>query len=372
MKFNNILMSLILIVSAIPMQAQDLSEVLFRSAGKKTEYIGQYHDNGKDRNGTGMRRYKNGNVYVGDVIHGKPSGLGMMVVGKKGDIKNAPGAVVYVGDWLNNKKEGHGACYSADGELIYDGIFADDAPVNPYPTIHVDASKYFSDMELSNGEFYFGQVTGTKPDGFGVYVLTDGTIAITRVKRGVRTGLGLLLAGEDNWMQVKWDGNMSYNVISSTKDYNTRKEQYNIAQAKINAELRNSFLELANEGVQLMSQYQSLKNSGSETSTSDSFDGSSPYGSGAGNGSGYGSGSKKGSSGHTSKANSKKNDCGTAWMSASTTYGDYETQLVPNGPRSATNKSDRDHIRSKMKALRLKWESRGCHIGKSPYEDRSD
>ena len=54
-------------------------------------------------------------------------------------------------------------------------------------------------------------------------------------------------------------------------------------------------------------------------------------------------------------------------MTASRAYSDYETQLIPNGSRTA-DLSDQPSIRSKMKSLRTKWEARGCPITKSPYE----
>lgn len=206
--------------------SQDLSEVLFRNAGPKVSYIGQLADNGKDRNGTGMRRYKNGNLYIGDMMRGKASGHGMMVIGSKGRIDNAPGAVMYVGDWIDNKKEGRGCCYSANGDLIYEGNFIDDIPIDPYPATHPDQTKYFSDLETASGEYYIGQVTKGLPDGFGVFILTDGTLSIGKVKSGTRSGISMLLAGEHDWKSVKWNSNSAYTEISSTADYDRRREQY--------------------------------------------------------------------------------------------------------------------------------------------------
>lgn len=77
-------------------------------------------------------------------------------------------------------------------------------------------------------------------------------------------------------------------------------------------------------------------------------------------------GSKK--RGTSMKGKTSKSDCGSAWMADSKIYSDYETQLAPNGARSASI-GDAPAIKSKMKAIRLKWEARGCKINKSPYED---
>lgn len=51
-------------------------------------------------------------------------------------------------------------------------------------------------------------------------------------------------------------------------------------------------------------------------------------------------------------------------MSDSRVYSNYEDQLIKGG----LSDSDYKDIQSKMKRIRLKWENRGCHFTKSPYE----
>lgn len=331
--------------------------LLFGVDKPKNIYVGQMADNNRDKTGTGMSLSKNGNLYVGDFHNGKFSGYGMMIVGENGKIANVPGTAFYVGDWIDNKKEGVGTCYGANGDIIYEGKFVDDEPVGAYPSVRVNQLRYFSDLETENGEYYIGEVTGGKPDGFGLFVLPDGGRSIGRVKQGRRYGVSLILAGKD-WMLVKWDPRMNgYEQISSTADFNARREQYRVAQAKINQELRESLLDLAQKGMQLAADYQAMRNKPVGNGEYYEDEGVATGGGGSGKSSKNSAGKK-----------SKKADCGTAWMSDSRVYSDYESQLVANGSRTATDDSQRKNIRNKMRSIRTKWEARGCTITKSPYE----
>lgn len=349
--------AIILLFASGNLFAEDLASLLFKSVDSKVNYIGQLADNGKDKNGTGIRRGKGGMVYIGDFMRGKYSGYGMMIIGSKGKIDNAPGAAVYVGEWIDNKKNGRGVCYSYDGDIIYEGNFVDDVPSDAYPTPHPDASKYFSDNETVSGEYYIGELMNGIPNGFGLFVIDEGVFSIGRTRNGVRYGVGLLLVMDGSWMSVKWDNNNSYSEISSSEEYFARKEQYREVQSKINAELKDAMLGLANSAMQLVGEY------GAASSGDSSYSSENVVSDGGG-------GSASSGKNKSSKAGkTKSNDCGSAWHTASRTYSDYESQLVPNGARSVTDESRRREIKSKMRSLRQKWEQRGCPITKSPYED---
>ena len=58
----------------------------------------------KRKNGYGIERYKDGSIYVGDFSKGKVSGRGMLLTFEKG-VSNVKGAVIYIGNWVNGKKQ---------------------------------------------------------------------------------------------------------------------------------------------------------------------------------------------------------------------------------------------------------------------------
>lgn len=342
--------------------AKSLGEVLFGD-DKKKDYIGQYADNNRDRTGTGMQQNKNGEIYIGDFLNGKRSGYGMQIAADGKGIKGLPGALFYVGNWIDNKKEGIGSVYSANGDLIYRGNFSGGKPVDVYPSLHIDESVYFSDAQLPSGEYFIGELRDGIPDGFGLFILEDGTRSIGRVKGGHRYGMSLLIAGADYWALVKWNKNgKDYTAITNLDELEARRAEYAAVQRRINAEIKASFMDLVDEGFELANNFMEMQqgmNAGSGAAASADYD---DYSSGSGSSSGS-SASKKSSSA------SKGNDCGSAWMSDKRAYSDYESQLAPNGSRTATDASDRNRIKSKMRQIRQKWEKRGCPFTKSPYED---
>ena len=355
------ILALAAVISATAAEGKTLGEVLFGSAKPKNNYIGQYADNQRDKTGTGMQLSKNGDLYIGDFVNGKHSGYGMYISSDGNSIKDLPGAVFYVGEWISNKKEGRGSCYAANGDLIYRGNFSDNKPVDPYPTPRPDETYYFTDIELAGDEYFIGEVRNGIPDGFGLFVLSDGTKSIGRVKSGRRTGLSLLIDGANEWVLVKWDNNgKAYTTVTTNSEFNARLAEYAAVKARINAELRASFMELLDEGMKLANDYMEMRQQtkGGSSSYSDDYSDTSSGGS-----------SSSGSSKKSSSAGSKGNDCGSAWMNDKRAYSDYESQLAPNGARTATDESQRRSIKSKMKQIRQKWEKRGCPFTKSSYED---
>lgn len=338
---------------------QSIGTLLMNVDKPKKLYWGQIADNMRDHTGTGMQLEKSGNIYIGDFRNGKYAGLGMYILAPGKEIKDLPGTTAFVGNWIDGKMNGKGTCYGADGEIIYSGMFADNEPTEVYPMTKTNNQHYFSDVELNlTNEYYLGEMLNGKPDGFGIFILPDGARSVGRVKSGHRFGISAIIYNETEWMVVNYSPTAnSYEVIATTDDVKRRKATYDEIQGKINQELFQSMMGLMSTGLNIANQYVETKNGGSGVSMNgSSFTGDAPT-SGGGNR----------SSSPASK--SKGNDCGSAWMSAKRAYSDYESQLVPNGARTATNESDRRSIKSKMKKLRQTWEARGCPFTKSPYED---
>ncbi|MDE5686570.1 MAG: hypothetical protein K2I26_08435 [Paramuribaculum sp.] len=338
-------------VAAVFMSAQqtDLAAVLLRSEN----YIGQRADNSKDKSGTGILKISGGGVYIGDINRNKFNGKGMVICGDKGKIANAPDAYAYVGGFVGGKKQGKGTCYAPDGDIIYSGRFENDKPVDAYPSVAPDELRYFSIMETFDG-YYIGEVESGNAHGFGLCVLTDGAFRIGISREGIPIGVNTLIYGSSEWTVVNYRDGQAM-VINTSADYNERNSIIKNVNSQIWNELWSGMAEVASGLSDVGMQYMKARVETSGGNYNDSHDG--------GLGSASSTGTKKTSG--VKNSSKKGNDCGTAWMSGSRIYGDYENQLAKGGQLSTADIND---IKSKMRAIRTKWEKRGCPFTKSPYE----
>ena len=330
---------------------QDLGSVIFGKKSK-TNYLGQYTDNHKMKNGMGILRFKNGDIYIGDFVQNKQAGKGMLISTK--GIANAPEAVVYVGGWRDGKKQGKGTCYAANGDIIYRGKFTEDRPAENYPTENPDDIDYFT-MKTIGEELYWGEVTQGEPNGFGIIVQENGSFWFGTNKSGERDGICMTVFGEDAWEVGVYDMG-EYHSFNDFKTVAARQEyslEIREIRREIKKELMNELLDIAlgmtQLGIETMQMIQENRNAGSSYS-GDNDD----------------SGSSSGKNRNSSASSSKKSDCGTAWMTESRAYSDYESQLIRNA--GSLSESDISNIKSKMRSIRQKWEKRGCPITKSQYE----
>ena len=327
-------------------EEENLGKLL--TASTNGNYIGQYTDNHKKKSGTGIDKAGDG-VYIGDFKDNKYNGRGMLIRGVKTEIKNAPDAYVYVGGWINGKKQGKGICYAPNGDIIYQGKFEDDKPVDAYPSEDVNEMRYFSFIEMEDGMFV-GEVTQGLPDGFGLFVNQDGTYWIGNYDDGDRKGVAIFLYGPDAWSQVNYK-NGECVEINSSEIYNSRRQAFKEASDRFKAEMWNQFLDIATGLASVGSEFVSQKYGSSSSSSATADSASSDTGS-------------SNSSKKSSSSSKKSGDCGTAWMSDSRAYSNYETLLATG----KADPSDVQNIKSKMRKIRQKWEQRGCPITKSSYE----
>lgn len=219
--------------------AQDIATILF-GENEKTDYIGQLNYNGKRKNGFGMERQRNGTIYVGDFSEDKMSGRGMLIASSKG-ISNVEGAIVYVGSWRNGKKEGKGSCYDANGNLIYEGRFANDKPTEKMTPSGTTKSFRITDVGT---DLYLGEMTGNTPDGFGLTVEEDGSIVYGVMTNGIRQGIGMKVYTAEIWEVGKWtDG--TFRSFNSSQQANSKLESYKTANKAWKKELRSMLSEAA-------------------------------------------------------------------------------------------------------------------------------
>ncbi len=347
---NNLLAIIFSLIFANILNAQsfDITSMIFQD--QEIEYMGQLDWQQKNKNGSGI--YKDGkNVYFGDFFNDKKNGYGMIIAGQKGKIKNLKGCMVYIGSWFDGKKEGKGTCYDFNGDIIYHGKFENDKPTSIYPSTNTSTSR-FSFLGLDGGA-YLGELTDGVPNGYGLFIANDGELSFGKVKDGQRYGTSLLLENPYVWKVVKWEGD-SFSEVTNSNEHNSKLQVYKDAHDKWWSELKSEFKEV---GLGLLSttnqfvEYKSSQNSSSSASYS------------SGNSSRNSSSSKSNRSSVSSSKTSQ--DCGTAWQTDSKNYSNLETRAM-----NCIDESEYNSIQSKMKSIRQKWVSRGCHITQSEWETK--
>lgn len=303
--------------------------------------------------GTGLYKYKNGNIYIGDFKDKKPSGLGMFICAGDDTINNCPGAKVYVGRFKEGLKRGNGVCYNSDGEMVCSGKFDNDKFITPTEDDNI-GSRYFSDAKTD--EFYYiGEFEETTPDGFGAIFFSNGDILISEFQNGNRTGINVYLEHDGNWLSesVK-DGNSSF--ISSSREYASyvegSKSEWNAGWKKALGSLKDWSAALGELSAQL---------------------GNIAQNSNSGYSGGYQSSSSSNNSAQPGKSSGKVNDMSEqrAYNQDKSTYSKYDGMLsqVFAGNRDASPGEIRTW-QNKMKQLRKKWEARGRSFPHFPNEDK--
>ncbi len=224
-------------------QAQGLGEILF-GPESEADYMGQYDFKGKRKNGYGIERYKNGSIYVGDFSKDKVSGKGMLVALEKG-ISDVAGAVVYVGNWMNGKKEGKGVCYDGAGNAIFQGAFSKGKPLSA--TAKQPATQ-FRTIEIGD-ELYVGEVKDGVPNGYGLKLRTDGAIQFGTFKNGALKGVCMTLFSSNVWEVGQWvDG--EYRVFNNSASANNRTNEYLALTKEHRAQVRADLFEATNNFTQ--------------------------------------------------------------------------------------------------------------------------
>ena len=237
-----ILLCLTLIASLCGAQAQDLGDILFGT--EKSGYKGQYDFKGKRKNGYGMERYKNGNIYVGDFNKDDISGRGMLLAFEKG-ISQVEGAVVYIGNWMNGKKEGRGTCYDRQGNIVFHGNFEKDKPAAPSGT---PSTKLFRTVEMDD-ELYVGETEDEMPHGYGLKLTTEGAILFGTFRDGSPRGVCMTLYAGDVW-EVGRYSNGTYSAFNNSTAAKNREEEYRFTSKQQRAQNRASIFEATKEFVQ--------------------------------------------------------------------------------------------------------------------------
>lgn len=252
-----LLVNILFFVNA-KIEAQDLGKVLFGKDNKST-YMGQYNYNGKRKNGFGIERYNNGSLYIGDFLENNITGRGMLYSPKKG-IPNVSGAVVYVGNLMNGKKQGTGTCYNANGDIIFCGKFINDKPAEGKKS-----DKRFA-VTQNGKKLYMGEMFNNSPEGFGLTMQEDGTIVLGTTKNGMNEGIGMKLYSPDTWEVGRWKAG-SFSPISNSKKFKENLASFRTANREANKVVLNGFAQALNEFAQALNDLSQISENSSEKDT---------------------------------------------------------------------------------------------------------
>ncbi len=297
--------------------------------------------------GMGIVILKDKSTYIGDLHNNKTEGVGIKIADSDESLTNVPGCAVFVGNFKDNKKSGHGICYSEDGDIIYSGEFENDLPKEEYPSAIIDSTRYFSAAE-SEGFRYIGEFSGLSPDGMGIILFDNGDFIISRFKDGIRMGIGLYMSENGEWETQNCKASGEIVTISSSDYYRQIDSERN---ANFNASLSEAFgyfKEAAQTGADIGRVARG--NSRTHTDRQHAISADSP------------SEHERQSSLETMHNNN--NTASVATIQArnrdENTYMAFESQLSKmKSGNTQYSESEKTDIQRKMRSIRKKWKVRG-------------
>lgn len=228
--------ALMLLSGLMSGQAQNLADILF-GENPQSDYMGQYNYNGKRKNGFGIQRFGNGDVYIGDFSEGKISGRGMYIANEEG-IEHVAQAKIYVGKWYNGKKEGYGVCYDAQGKVVFNGRFAKDKPTADQK---VEDDRQFV-TEEADSTVYVGETLNGQKHGLGLTLDETGRIIFGSMKTNVRQGIGIVFTNADSWEVGRWN-NGTFTAFNNSQTANSQLATYLTERKEQRKETRKQLLE---------------------------------------------------------------------------------------------------------------------------------
>ena len=347
------------------LNAQDISSILF--SRHSADYFGQLTDKGKDKDGLGFQKLKNGNLYAGNIRKNKFHGYGMMIAGANGEITNCKGAYVYIGEWEDGIKKGKGTIYDKSGSAIYIGTFTDDAPSETYPSESVENAKYFTYIEIEeDGEkqMYIGEVENGNPEGYGMTLDEEGFLGLSSFKNGHENGVAIMIFPPSYWATFRVKDERWF-PISSSRQQAERTANNKAVAAREKAELMQSLNNILGAGIQIAETVEEITNRDNTTVATANVDITD-----------VSSGENGGKDRHSSitSTNGDKYNLGEqqSYNTDKRTWGNYDSMLSAHfyGSRGAT-KNDVRQWQQKMKELRAKWKAKGKGFPSSSNENKS-
>lgn len=174
--------------------------------GRFEKYEGEFIDGEPSGKGTYCDRERN---YVGEIVNGKMHGKGTLtsIAGygyENGERKTYYGNV-YVGDFFEDKKQGHGFYTFKKGK--YEGEFNDDMMHGKGTLIDLDGEKYEGEfvcgmfwgqgvLTYPNGDKFEGTFVEARESGKGTFTFANGEKYEGDFKEGQITGNGVFTSSD--------------------------------------------------------------------------------------------------------------------------------------------------------------------------------
>jgi len=159
------------------------------------------------RNGLGVYLWRDGTIYLGEFKDDNMDGVGIYITGEGFQIRNCEYGTYYSGGFSDNLKSGAGCCYDELGNLLYNGMFADDKPVSEYPDdSDQNASYKFEMIDYDNNGKYIGSTVDGQRNGLGVYFWDNGDMWFGNWENGQRDGYGIHLSFSGAVTTGTWNG----------------------------------------------------------------------------------------------------------------------------------------------------------------------
>lgn len=308
----------------------------------KKKFRGQYLK-GK-RNGMGLLELKKGFIYVGDFYRDDMTGYGMMIAPIGQTIENCPECAFFVGNWNKGIKTGMGTCYDTEGNLIYRGQFANDRPVQAYPSANVDVSKQFSLLDLSNGNIFIGETRNIEADGYGLISFKNGNIWLSSFKNGAGNGIGLHMYANGEWETFNYK-NGEYMVVSSSEHYRTLDA---IKKQNVRDGINEALLGITSALEEFSAKMEQANANNTAGQNTEDVSNLSQVDSGS-----RSNGSARNTTASSGKSKTQKNDL-ASWKGYERAYDGYETQLIKMKSSGDYDRREVQDIQSKMRDIRKK------------------
>lgn len=153
-------------------------------------------------------RYRKGSVYIGGIKDGQLNGRGILL--------DPYGDTLYVGEFINGRKEGFGRYYFKNGN-IYNGQW------------HENHMHGKGSMKFKSGDFYEGAWYHDQRHGKGVYKYADGSVYEGEFANGIVQGHGQMMKDDlsytGDWLKGLKNG-QGYLVISGPDQYEEYRGEF--------------------------------------------------------------------------------------------------------------------------------------------------
>lgn len=160
--------------------------------------VGKYLGNtsySETAEGLGLYAFDGGDYVFGEFHNNARNGMCMYLISDPENyFVNCPGSRYFVGYYSENKREGTGTLYDADGKLLYYGNFSGGKPTDTYPSTGYDKYR-FERIDYDGGDIYIGETENGQRQGRGIYIYAENNIGIwySRYLNGKAYGKGVLL-----------------------------------------------------------------------------------------------------------------------------------------------------------------------------------